>query len=178
MANLRHKTGLYFFTATNLNWLPVLESSNHKNIIIQSLCFMVEHQRIEVFGFVIMPNHIHLILRIIEPHKKSDIQRDFLKFTAQRIHFNLIKTNDPILDLLVVRSKDRMVQVWERHAFWFELDTTNTLLQKLRYIHNNPLQEKWRLAEQEEDYYYSSAAFYKGGDNEFPFLKHYESLFD
>ncbi|MHB8206108.1 hypothetical protein [Mucilaginibacter sp.] len=46
-------------------------------------------------------------------------------------------------------------------------------MQKIDYIHNNPLQEKWRLADYEENYKYSSAMFYVSGGDEFGLLDHY-----
>ncbi len=45
-------------------------------------------------------------------------------------------------------------------------------VQTLEYIHNNPLQEHWNLAEYQEDYKYSSASYYINGESEFKFLKH------
>jgi hypothetical protein len=40
----------------------------------------------------------------------------------------------------------------------------------LQYIHNNPLQEHWKLAASPEEYYYSSAKFYATGIDDFGFL--------
>lgn len=82
-----------------------------------------------------------------------------------------------LLDDIVVNAKDRIYQLWERNAFWFELDNDTTLLQKLNYIHNNPLQEKWQLAENAEDYLFLSAAFYySNNNNNFNFLVHYNEI--
>ncbi|WP_307527875.1 hypothetical protein [Pedobacter sp. W3I1] len=49
--------------------------------------------------------------------------------------------------------------------------------QKLDYIHNNPLQERWRLAENAEDYYWSSAKFYQTGIDDFNVLTDYRDAF-
>ena len=45
--------------------------------------------------------------------------------------------------------------------------------QKLDYLHNNPLQDKWRLAEFPENYKYSSAKFYETGNDKFDLITHY-----
>jgi len=50
-----------FFTATILEWKPLLQQNAVKDIIIKSLQFLKQHQRIYLFGFAIMNNHIHLI---------------------------------------------------------------------------------------------------------------------
>jgi putative transposase len=176
MTSLRKSSNVYFFTATNLNGTKLLEDDEHKSIVISSLQFLSEHQRIKVLGFVIMPNHIHLIWQILTPHKNEDVQRDFLKYTAQQIKFSLIKKDSALLDVIKVNAKDRRYQLWERNPLRFELDNSVTLLQKLNYIHKNPLQEKWLLAEREEDYYYSSAKFYTTESSSFSFLIHYEDV--
>jgi REP element-mobilizing transposase RayT len=46
-----------------------------------------------VYGFVIMPNHMHIIWQIAEGYKRENAQRDFLKYTAQKIKQDLLLTN-------------------------------------------------------------------------------------
>ncbi|MBF9254227.1 transposase [Pontibacter sp. 172403-2] len=74
-----------FFTATILDWKHLLKPDKYKDIILSSLRFLVENERVQVYGFVIMPNHIHLLWKMEESHKWEDVQRDFLKYTAQQI---------------------------------------------------------------------------------------------
>ncbi|HMK26158.1 MAG TPA: hypothetical protein VK483_09020 [Chitinophagaceae bacterium] len=59
-----------YFTATNLEWKHLLKPDKYKNILIDSLRFLVKDKRIKLFAFVIMSNHIHLIwqtLSLIDP---------------------------------------------------------------------------------------------------------------
>ncbi len=86
-----------FFTATILDWKQLLKPDAHKKIIMDSLKFLVEDKRIFLYAFVIMPNHIHLLWRMQENHELHDVQRDFLKYTAQQIKFRLINTNPFLL---------------------------------------------------------------------------------
>jgi REP element-mobilizing transposase RayT len=96
-----------FFTATCKDWLPLLQDKTCKDIIINSLKFLVEKERVRVFGFVIMNNHFHLIWQMLGDHKPNDIQRDFLKFTAQQIKFYLQKNDPALLEKCMVQAKDR-----------------------------------------------------------------------
>jgi REP element-mobilizing transposase RayT len=176
MATFRSTTNIFFFTATNLNWVHILKDDFHKNIIIESLRFLCDDKRAKVLGFVIMPNHIHLIWQILEPHKRWNVQRDFLKYTAQQIKFNLHENDSSLLDDILVRSRDRMCQIWERNSLSFELDNPKTLIQKLNYIHNNPLQEKWNLSSSPEEYMFSSAKFYEKGADDFGFITHFSEV--
>ena len=99
-----------FFTATILKWIHLLKEDNYKDIIMQSLKFHVEKNRIILYAFVIMPNHIHLIWQMQQGVKQSDVQRDFLKYTAQNIKFNLLKHDIKMLENFRVNLKDRPYQ--------------------------------------------------------------------
>ena len=162
-----------FFTATILEWKKLLKPDKYKKIITNSLSFLVKNNRVKVHAFVIMPNHIHLLWRILPPHKKEDVQRDFLKFTAQCIKVDLKEYHPQVLEMFKVNAKDRKYQFWERNPMSLYCFSEKILHQKLEYIHQNPLQEKWKLAERPEDYEYSSAKFYLQNMNDFDFLSHY-----
>src|SRR4030095_12948193 len=78
-----------FFTATNLQWKRLLEKDQYKEIIIRSMRFLAEDKRVIIYGFVIMPNHIHIVWQMQAGKDRKNVQRDFLKFTAQRIQDRL-----------------------------------------------------------------------------------------
>ena len=82
--------------------------------------------------------------------------------------------DDPLLIQLKVKAADRQQQVWERNSLSIELWSEKIFIQKLNYIHDNPVQNKWKLAELPEQYKYSSALFYENGVDEFALLKHYK----
>lgn len=163
---------LFFSTYTNLNWEHLLSKSEHKDVVLESLDFLVLNKRVKVYCFVIMPNHIHLIWEIQEGHLLKNVQRDFLKFTAQNIKYKLIASNDPVLDKLVSSAKDRKFQFWERRGLSFPLTNSQTILQKFNYIHQNPIKGKWKLSESPSEYRFSSARFYETGLDEYGFLSH------
>jgi len=171
MADINFENHPQFFTATILQWKPLLRDDRYKDIIISSLLHLKKAGSIKVYAFVIMPNHIHLIWQIQDGHK--NVQLRLLKFTAQQFKFRLIDTDDTFLKAFEVNAKDRQYQFWERNALSVDLWTPAVFMQKLDYIHNNPLQEKWHLAELAEDYKYSSAKFYHTGYDEFDLLDHY-----
>jgi len=162
-----------FFTATILEWKPLLKEDTFKDIIVKSLLFLKNEGSIVVYGFVIMPNHIHLIWQIQDGFKQEMIQNRLLKFTAQQIKFRLLDTHDTQISQFLVKAKDRQYQFWKRNALSVDLWSQTVFEQKLDYIHNNPLQHKWQLAQYPEDYKYSSARFYETGIDEFGLLTHY-----
>ncbi len=173
MAEINIDHHAQFFTATILEWKPLLKPAQFKDIVIASLRFLVNEKSIVVYGFVIMPNHIHLIWQIQDGFTREKIQLRFLKFTGQQLKLTLSKLNPEILEHFRVDAKDRGYQIWERNSLSIDLWTPAVFDQKLNYIHNNPLQEKWKLAQYPEDYKYSSAKFYATGIDDFGLLTHY-----
>lgn len=166
-----------FFTAVCHDWLTLLESEKAKQIILESLAYRVRVGQVKVCAFVIMPNHIHLIWRVQNGFALQDVQRDFLKFTALEI-LKLIRERqgESALERLFVELRDRKFQVWKRNSMSIDLIHEWFFIQKFEYIHNNPLQPRWQLAQRAEDYRYSSASFYETGVSEFAFLCHYDEI--
>ena len=145
-----------------------------KQFIIDALKYRVANKQLTVYGFVIMPNHVHCIWQIHDNIKTEDFQRDFLKFTAKHI-LNWSSVNDVALyKSLEVKATDRKFQVWERNSLSFDIYNESILVQKLNYLHNNPLQPHWNLCNSPSEYKYSSSNFYETGIDQFGFLKHYK----
>lgn len=164
-----------FLTATILQWQPLLENDTYKEIIIGSLRFLATEKRVKIFSFVIMPNHLHLIWQVSDGHKPQHVQQSFLKYTAQQIKFDLQKNDPQLLERFRVNAADRAYQFWERNALSIDLFSEKVFDQKFEYIHNNPIQEKWKLAVYLENYRWSSAKYYVTGVDNFGFLTHYAS---
>jgi REP element-mobilizing transposase RayT len=121
MAEINFDYHPQFFTATILEWKPLLRDDAFKDIIIKSLQFLTNEGSIVVHGFVIMPNHIHLIWQIQDGFRRDNIQMRFLKFTAQQMKFRLLDTQDDSLSAFLVNAKDRTYQFWERNSLSIDL---------------------------------------------------------
>ena len=89
MATINFDYHPQFFTATILEWKHLLKDDGYKDIIVNSLRFLKNEQSIVIYGYVIIPNHIHLIWQIQDGFKREKIQMRFLKFTAQQMKFKL-----------------------------------------------------------------------------------------
>ena len=76
-----------------------------------------------------------------------------------------------------VDEKERKFRVWQRDPLAILMDGKLKLEQKIDYIHFNPLQEMWNLADSPENYRWSSAKFYETGEDEFGVLTHYMDRF-
>ena len=118
-----------YFTATNLEWKKLLQPDKYKNIIIDSPRFLGNHERMRLYAFVIMSNHIHLIWQMCAGIDPEAVQRDFLKYTAQTIKADLTKNHPAVLECFRVNAKDRTYQFWERNPLSIELRTHSVFLQ-------------------------------------------------
>ena len=134
-----------------------------------------------MFAFVLMPNLYMYIAcpanfpgQIQDAFERSKVQQSFLKYTAQKMKFRLIDTKDSSLDSYKVKASDRAYQFWERNPLSIDLWSRPVFIQKLKYMHNNPVQAHWKLCTFPEEYKYSSFCFYEHGDMKFSFLSHYE----
>ena len=163
---------LYFFTATINQWERLFELERNKEIVIECLQHLSNTNKIRVYGFVIMPTHLHIIWQILGSNNKESPQTTFLKFTAHAFLKNIKDKKKQWLSNYIVSANNKRHEFWQRDSLAFELTMRKTALTKLNYIHHNPIAKHWRLASSPEEYKYSSAQFYKNGENNFSFLKH------
>ena len=92
---------------------------------------------------------------------------------SQTIKRDLKKNHLKVLEKFYVGAKDREYQFWKRNPLSIDLWTKEVFIQKMEYIHNNPITAD--LCVYPEDYKYSSAKFYTSGIDEFGFLTHWMS---
>jgi putative transposase len=168
---LNAKQHAEFLTVTCLEWKHGLAEDRFKDIITDSLTFLANTKRVNIYAFVIMPNHFHLIWQVLGDQQRGDLQRDFLKFTSQQILKVLRNENSPLLLDLLVNAKDRKHQVWERNSLGVPLWSPEVFEQKLAYIHKNPV--KAGICQYPEEYRYSSARFYEKNEKDWTFLTHH-----
>lgn len=164
---------IYFWTATLHRWLPLLKTNQFKDIIIRSWKYLTDLGKIDVFAFVIMPNHIHMIWRMNEKNGKESAHGSFLKYTAHEF-MNLLKkgpVGDIRLEDFIVDKTNKNHEFWQRDSLAIRLYSWDIAVQKMEYIHLNPLQEHWSLVTDPCDYKYSTARYYENGSKDFDFIR-------
>ena len=168
---------VYFWTDTIKDWECLLNHNKYKKILISSLQNLVSRGMVIVYGFVIMPNHLHIIWEMKEPVGKEMPHASFNKFTSHMSVKDLKMISPELLSSFKVDDGERNFRIWQRDPLAILMDSREKLEQKLTYIHNNPLHVRWGLAESPESYRWSSARFYEEGIDEFDFLTHYMDRF-
>ncbi|MCK9351370.1 MAG: transposase [Candidatus Paceibacterota bacterium] len=142
--------GAYFLTFTVKKWYHIFDRHNRWNIIADSLQFCREHKDLKIHGFVLMLNHIHIIA---ESPNISDFVRDFKRHTSREIHKNILAT-EPMIEKLFIGS-DGKFAIWQDTNMPIFLESENVFLQKLNYVHENPVRKNY--VAYAEYWYWSSA---------------------
>ena len=150
-----NQQGVYFITCTINQWVDVFTRKEYVDILLNSLRYCQKQKGLEIFSWVAMTNHIHLI---ISTHKDnlSDIIRDFKKFTASQIVNAILENTKESRKswLLWLLKKDDEITFWQEGYHAEEITSINFFNVKQDYIHFNPVQAG--LVEKEEEYLYSS----------------------
>ena len=161
---------IYFWTATIHDWNRLLSNNAFKDVIIHSLQTLSERSLVNVFAFVIMPTHIHIIWRINGTNGKETPHASLLKFTAHEFKKMLQARPSSLVKYQVV-ARNKQFEFWQRDSLAIFLYNRQVMLQKLNYLHLNPIKNHWHLVNDPSDYTYSSASFYEKNEQRFGFLE-------
>jgi REP element-mobilizing transposase RayT len=160
-------THLYFVTATIMGWKRLFIEPGYAKIVLDSLAWHRKNNRWSMFVFVVMPNHTHLIIRPLGEQTISTVLQSFGSYTAHVILDQLREDGRSDLLKFFAQRCDRDAN--KEHQVWLPIEAKNVysvgfLRQKVEYIHNNPVDKHWHLADDRADYSYSSACFYDRGE--------------
>ena len=163
-----HTGEIHFLTMTVVDWIDVFTRPRYAQSIVDSLAFCQKEKGLVLYAYVIMPNHIHMIVRGKE-NSLSNILRDFKQFTSRRIIEQIKKEPESRREWMlerfrksaVVGNRVRYFQFWQQGSHPIVCFSEKFTRQKLNYIHQNPV--KARLVWSPEDYVWSSAIDYAGG---------------
>ena len=82
---IRNTEGIYFLSFATVGWIDVFTRSCYSDIVVNSLNYCIVKKGLNVYAWIIMSNHLHLIVSAKPDFLLSDILRDFKKFTSVEI---------------------------------------------------------------------------------------------
>ena len=144
---------MYFCTFTCYDWMALFSMTNSYDIVYKWFNILNE-KKIEVVGYVIMPNHVHCILYFPETgFNLNNIVSNGKRFMAYEIINRLENANNTetlkfLQDTLTDREKKKkqLHKVFKDSFDAKVIFSEKFLIQKLNYIHHNPVSGKWKLA--------------------------------
>ena len=132
-------TPFYYFTSVAHDRLPIFQTDKLKEIMTGALNEARTSAQFAIFAYVIMPDHYHIITD--SAREPSDTLRYLNGIRAKRILDHLKANAIESLEKLKMFEKKRgyKYSVWEHHADTFLVTSESMLLQKVKYIHFNPV---------------------------------------
>jgi putative transposase len=162
--NITNQGAIHFVTFTVHQWVDVFTRSLYVDILINALIYCQKNKGLQVYAWVIMSNHCHLIVSA-KNNNLSDIIRDLKKFTAKEI-VTAIQNNQKESRknwLLLLLCKDNKIWFWEEGYHGEEIYSKPFYETKVKYIHFNPVRAG--IVEKEEEYIICSCAAFYGLNN-------------
>ena len=98
---------IYFWTITINKWQHLLRADENKIIVMNSLQWLVQNKLVRIYGYVIMPNHIHLLWEQLKMNGKELPKSSFEKYTAKSLVNKMKAENDDTLKNYLVMTTDR-----------------------------------------------------------------------
>ncbi len=160
----------YFITFTCFQWLTLFQKTNAYDTVYKWFDYLHKNS-VYTTGYVIMPNHVHVILYFPQMLKSLNI---IIANAKRFIAYEIIKRleegkEEKLLALLqsgVTESEKKKGQIHKVFEDSFDAKQCyrkDFIFQKLTYIHHNPISKKWSLVSDFTEYEHSSASFYESG---------------
>ena len=151
---------------TVVDWIDLFTRKNHKQLITDALKYCQEHKGLNIFGWCLIPSHLHLIANTTIPYDLDHVVRDFKRFTCNRLIEQIASKPESRREWLLnmfnfaakKHPKNKDFKIWQDGNHAIELFSEKVTWQKLNYIHRNPVVDK--IVFQEQDYLFSSARNY------------------
>jgi len=135
---------LYFVTTTAARHQNLFNRDVMKRLVADSLDCMRLRGRFKVYGFVIMPNHLHMMIQCTADDPVAACVRDLKKHIADRlIRQHRAEGNQSTLDTLaswVIHPDKQKHKVWDDGYNAKDVFSPGFLRQKMTYMHANPCQ--------------------------------------
>ncbi len=80
--------GIYFVSFATVNWIDVFTRRCYKDILVDSLRYCQAHKGLELYAWMIMTNHVHLIMGSTK-QDLAGLVRDLKKHTSKQIIKNM-----------------------------------------------------------------------------------------
>lgn len=156
---------LYFVTLSIVGWVDLLNRETYKNIVIENLSYCQQKEALEIYSYVIMSNHLHLVCS----RKDKDLTELLGRFKSytSKLFLKEIETNKQesrkewLLELFRKFAQGNKqygnYHIWDYTNYPVALYSNKVIEQKIEYIHQNPVRAG--LVTEAQYYKYSSACF-------------------
>jgi putative transposase len=161
--------GCYFVTFAVVGWVDLFTRNVYKEILLESWRYCQQQKGLLIHAYVIMTNHVHMIISKNSDKLLEEIMRDMKKFTSSKLLEAIKKEPESRREWMLAlfrqagesNSNNKIFQLWQQDNHPIECGSPTILSQKMDYVHENPVRAGF--VEKAEDWTYSSAAHYYCG---------------
>ena len=157
MTNLNRCYGqgyLHYITTSCYQRRPLLEAASRRDLFLEVLEHVRRRYHFVVVGYVVMPEHVHLLLSEPGRGNPSTVMQAVKQGFARRI-LERLRSHVATERRLECDGEDH---IWQPRFYAFVLWTAQKRQEKLHYIHQNPV--KRGLVEEPEHWRWGSARHY------------------
>lgn len=151
-----------FITFCTHKRIPMLTNNRFRSIALSAIKATRVQFNFQLIAWVIMPEHIHLILIPCEGSRVGKIIGEIKRQSAREILAILRRSKASVLSRLTVsRTGSEKIALWQRRCYDHNVRSEESLWEKVSYCHNNPV--KRGLVQKPEDWEWSSFRLYRQG---------------
>jgi len=162
---IQNQEKIHFITTTVVDWIDIFTRRIYKDAVVDCLNHCIKNKGMVLYGYVIMSNHIHLILRS-RFGKLSDLIRDFKKFTSKTVLEKINEGPESRKEWMLehfkkateTHTRNKSYQFWQYSNHAEEIYSSKFMRSKLNYVHMNPVRAG--IVVKASHYKYSSASNY------------------
>jgi putative transposase len=162
--NLKRVTGrndLHFITFCCYQRRPLLASVRSRNLAIETLREVRAKYGFSLVGYVIMPEHVHLLISESASIPPAKVIQVFKQRVSRRMRGKK-RASPAQLPLRFPEACGELRRFWQRRYYDFNVYSRKKLWEKLDYMHANPVVE--RLVGHPKEWPWSSWSFYARGE--------------
>jgi putative transposase len=148
---------LHYLTCSCYHRQPWLASAARRDLFANILEETRQRYRFVVVGYVLLPDHIHLLLSEPEQGTPSTVMQVLKQHFARGV---LEKKRRNPAQAQLLPGPER--HVWQRRFYDFNVWSARKRIEKLVYMHRNPVRSK--LVEEPEQWRWSSFRYYAYGE--------------
>jgi len=166
---IKDQEAIYYLTLQVVDWVDVFTRLCYRDIVLDSLRYCQLNKNLQLFAFVVMSNHLHLIANSASGELSATL-RDFKKFTSKAILQQITEGRESRRERMLNRfefaasrhGRNEKYQFWTHENHAIHLYSSEFIREKLDYLHDNPVRAG--IVTKPEDFLYSSALTYAGLD--------------
>lgn len=157
-----HQRQLHFITCSCYRRLPLLRSARERELLLEILNAVREKYQFSLIGYVVMPEHIHILISEPRIGTPGTVMQVFKQRVARAVRRKRRGRNANQLRLWKSTTYESAKHFWQRRFYDFNVWTARKRIEKINYMHMNPV--KRGLVSDPKLWVWSSYRFYQNGE--------------